>query len=182
MGWFSKKGSSDTKARIEELKKKIQSEQNAYAQSASQVSAQPTAPVAPAQPAAPVATPVQPAAPAQPAPVAATPQAPTRAPPAPATIEIPIEEPPQEHHPRAHHARAPKLDDAISELHERSSRPRHVPSHSHAAPHETASAGVVLDLGEGMSLNLPIRNRMQLDDFLAIAQRVRELKRLERTY
>jgi hypothetical protein len=41
-------------------------------------------------------------------------------------------------------------------------------------------AGVVLDLGEGMSLNLPIRNRMQLDDFLHIAERVRELQRLER--
>ena len=39
--------------------------------------------------------------------------------------------------------------------------------------------GIVLDLGEGMSLNLPIRSHMRLDEFLRIADRVRELKKIE---
>ena len=38
---------------------------------------------------------------------------------------------------------------------------------------------IILDLGDVMSLNLPIKSRMRLDEFLHIADRVRELKRLE---
>ncbi len=44
---------------------------------------------------------------------------------------------------------------------------------------EELSSGIVLDLGDGMSLNLPIKGRMHLDEFLRIADRVRELKRIE---
>lgn len=40
--------------------------------------------------------------------------------------------------------------------------------------------GIILDLGEGMSLNLPIRSKMRLDEFLHIADKVRELQRLQR--
>jgi hypothetical protein len=39
--------------------------------------------------------------------------------------------------------------------------------------------GIILDLGDGMSLNLPVKSRMRLDEFLRIADRVRELKKIE---
>lgn len=39
--------------------------------------------------------------------------------------------------------------------------------------------GIILDLGDGMSLNLPVQQRMKLDEFLRIADRVRELKKIE---
>jgi len=38
--------------------------------------------------------------------------------------------------------------------------------------------GVILDIGNGMSLNLPIRPRMKLEEFLEIADKVKELKRI----
>ncbi|MFT4250090.1 MAG: hypothetical protein ACMXYD_01880 [Candidatus Woesearchaeota archaeon] len=38
---------------------------------------------------------------------------------------------------------------------------------------------ILLELGEGMSLNLPIREKMELAEFLRIADRVRELKKLD---
>ena len=41
------------------------------------------------------------------------------------------------------------------------------------------TSGLVLDLGDGMSLNLPVKSRMRLDEFLKIADRVRELKKIE---
>jgi hypothetical protein len=44
---------------------------------------------------------------------------------------------------------------------------------------EEIKTGIILDLGEGMSLNLPIRTRMRLDEFLHIADRVRELQRVQ---
>ncbi len=47
-------------------------------------------------------------------------------------------------------------------------------------PMDEIHTGLVLELGEGMSLNLPIKSRMRLDEFLRIADRVRELQRLAR--
>ena len=44
---------------------------------------------------------------------------------------------------------------------------------------EEVSGGIVLDLGDGMSLNLPVKSHMRLDEFLRIADRVRELKKIE---
>lgn len=44
---------------------------------------------------------------------------------------------------------------------------------------EEIKTGIILDLGEGMSLNLPIRSRMRLDEFLHIADRVRELQKIQ---
>lgn len=41
--------------------------------------------------------------------------------------------------------------------------------------------GILLELGEGMSLNLPIREKMRLEEFLRIADRVRELKKIDRS-
>lgn len=169
MGWFGKSSSNDTKARIEELKKKIQAEQTAYAQPASQQ--------APMQ------------LPAEPAPVAPPAAQPMQAQPQP----VPVQPAAHETHHRA--PRAPVLDTTIASLDESAHHTRRQPrqeSHSmremrehplHSSSHSAhePTAGVVLDLGEGMSLNLPIRNRMQLDDFLHIAERVRELQRLERT-
>lgn len=37
---------------------------------------------------------------------------------------------------------------------------------------------VLLDLGQGMTLNLPIREQMELDEFLQIADRVRKLEKI----
>jgi len=38
--------------------------------------------------------------------------------------------------------------------------------------------GVVLEIGSGMSLNLPIRSRMDIDEFIQIAERVKALNAL----
>lgn len=46
--------------------------------------------------------------------------------------------------------------------------------------HTHQKNGILLELGEGMSLNLPIREKMSLEEFLHIADRVRELKKIER--
>ncbi len=55
-----------------------------------------------------------------------------------------------------------------------------LPRQQHRHHEEDADElGIVLDLGEGMSLNLPIRSRMRLDEFLKVADRVRELKKIE---
>ena len=80
------------------------------------------------------------------------------------------------HHPRAEHREPQQTQERSADSWREPQRARE----QHSAPQH--DAGVVLDLGEGMSLNLPIRSRMQLDDFLAVAQRVRELQRLERTH
>lgn len=53
---------------------------------------------------------------------------------------------------------------------------RKEPVHFH---NDSDELGIVLDLGDGMSLNLPIRERMKLDEFLSVADRVRELKRID---
>ena len=41
--------------------------------------------------------------------------------------------------------------------------------------------GILLELGQGMSLNLPIKEKMRLDEFLQVADRVRELKKIDRS-
>jgi hypothetical protein len=45
--------------------------------------------------------------------------------------------------------------------------------------HSTHHTGILLELGDGMSLNLPIREKMELAEFLRIADRVRELKKID---
>ncbi len=202
MSWFGKKSSSDTKARIEELKKKIQAEQTAYSQTV-------VAPPPPAPPPARVEDLTQYAPPvAAPAPIpvaAALVSAPMPLPnvyvvpsePQPPRPTAPTEYAPREYA-RAHH-QAVRHDNRHEVRHEprqerqsvaerpvaadrstpdvwRDTRPREQPKH-HV---EQDASGVVLDLGDGLSLNLPIRARMQLDEFLVVAQRVRELQRLDR--
>ena len=44
---------------------------------------------------------------------------------------------------------------------------------------EKKKEGVLLELGDGISLNLPIREKMRLDEFLRIADRIRELKKID---
>lgn len=39
--------------------------------------------------------------------------------------------------------------------------------------------GVILDLGEGMSINVPIKKRMSIEDFLRIAERVKRIEELD---
>lgn len=133
MGLFGNK--SDSKARIEELKRKIQAEQAAMSETPA-VRAPPQPPVPPQQPA-----------------------------PQPAEEEELFDEPPQPapapvHRP--HHRRVVEPESLFEE-----------------EPMEEIKTGIILDLGEGMSLNLPIRSRMRLDEFLHIADRVRELQRLQ---
>ena len=134
MGLFGNK--SDSKARIEELKRKIQAEQAALSQPPSHAPPQP--PVAPSAP--------------PPAPVA----------PQPVYEEEELYDEPPAPQPVQRHRRRPE---PIVELEEE--------------PMEEIKTGIILDLGEGMSLNLPIRTRMRLDEFLHIADRVRELQRLQ---
>lgn len=60
------------------------------------------------------------------------------------------------------------------------------PASTTQAPTTTTSSsapekGILLELGEGMSLNLPIREKMRLEEFLRIADRVRELKKIDRS-
>ncbi len=38
--------------------------------------------------------------------------------------------------------------------------------------------GIVLDLGEGISLNIPIQRRMSLSDFIKLAEKVKALEML----
>jgi len=56
---------------------------------------------------------------------------------------------------------------------------RHDSHRHHDAYDDAEEVGIVLDLGDGMSLNLPIRSYMRLDEFLRIADRVRELKKID---
>jgi hypothetical protein len=39
--------------------------------------------------------------------------------------------------------------------------------------------GIILDMGEGMSLNIPIERRMSLHDFLKIAEKVKKLELMQ---
>lgn len=48
-----------------------------------------------------------------------------------------------------------------------------------SSSHTHETDGILLELGEGMSLNLPIKEKMRLDEFLRIADRVRELKKID---
>lgn len=38
--------------------------------------------------------------------------------------------------------------------------------------------GIILDLGEGISLNIPIQRRMSLSDFIKVAEKVKALEML----
>lgn len=126
MGLFGSKG-SDNKARIEELKRKIQAEQAALADASKTAESAPAVVAAPVTPAAPVA-----AAPVQ-------------------TYQPPVYQSPVQRIP----------DELFEEV-----------------SMEEIRTGIVLDLGEGMSLNLPIKSKMRLDEFLHIADKVRELQRV----
>jgi hypothetical protein len=153
MGLFSRK-TDDTKARIEELKKKIQAEQQAYTTAAKE---QPRAPAAPPPPPEPAPAPVQEVVVEErtPAPVA----------------QPVYEQPAPVQHQRQHPE--PRIREHISYHDPRPPAPR-----VHEQLHD-ASHGIVLDLGEGMSLNVPVKPRMNLDEFLGVANKVRELQRLQ---
>lgn len=45
------------------------------------------------------------------------------------------------------------------------------------APMQT-SEGIIIDLGEGLSLNVPIKKRMALQEFLRVAEKVKALEML----
>lgn len=171
MGLFSRK-SDDTKARIEELKKKIQAEQQAYAASAKE---QPKASAQPAPPAQPSAepAPVQ----AQPAPVAQPEPAPVqevvvehRAPVESVAPRVTLEEAPQRAAPER---RSTFFDPPMAQT------PSPQATQPRAREPLGEGSGVVLDLGEGMTLNVPVRTRMRLDEFLGVADKVRELQKLQ---
>jgi hypothetical protein len=151
MGFFSRKPANDSKARIEELKKKIQAEQAAYV--AANTPPQPVQPVAePVPPPAPVPQYVPPVAPPPPPVPAYVP------PPAPVAVPaVPQYRQEQYERPRTQY-RDILEEDTMEEI----------------------KTGIILDLGDGISLNLPIRTRMRLDEFLHIADKVRELQRLQR--
>lgn len=153
MGLFSHK-TDDTKARIEELKKKIQAEQQAYGAATREQPRAPAAPVPPPEPAPVQEVVVEERAPVQ--------------------VAAPVyEQPAPVHQPRQ----------SMPE-----SRPReHISFHEARPPAPRAQEqindaghGIVLDLGEGMSLNVPVKSRMNLDEFLGVADKVRELQRLQR--
>jgi hypothetical protein len=176
MGLFSRK-TDDTKARIEELKKKIQVEQAAFAQKTD--STKPALTTAGSSSASVAATPAQPAPPAAPA----------------QATQIVIEEREPAHAvspaivatssaSSLHHAHSSTRTGHASDSRERDSRrelgwserPR---QHDHGTHGLAEMGGIVLDLGQGMSLNVPVRARMKLDDFLHLADRVRELQQLQ---
>ncbi len=165
MGWFGSK-SSDSKARIEELKKKIQAEQAAMAVDTKPPAAPPPPPIA----AAPVA--VQPPAPAAPPPQPAPSVAQQAIPPQYQQQAWPTEpvRPPQ---------RPVFAEPAYEMPREQPRRVQPIPDLLEETYMEEIKTGIVLDLGDGMSLNLPIRSRMRLDEFLHIADRVRELQKVQ---
>jgi len=41
--------------------------------------------------------------------------------------------------------------------------------------------GIIIDIGENMSINVPIKKRMNLDDFLKLAERVKRIEELDMT-
>ncbi len=43
---------------------------------------------------------------------------------------------------------------------------------------ELSEDGIVLDLGEGISLNIPIQKRMSVSDFIKLAEKVKALEML----
>jgi len=43
---------------------------------------------------------------------------------------------------------------------------------------ELSEDGIILDLGEGISLNIPIQRRMSLSDFIKLAEKVKALEML----
>lgn len=137
MGLFGGK-SSDSKARIEELKKKIQAEQAALSADAS-------------------------------------PQPPVVPPPQPAPVQQIAQPAPMQHSQRSTYQQPPPMPvqrtvhhvDPVEELFEEE-------------PMDEVKTGIILDLGDGMSLNLPIKSRMRLDEFLHIADKIRELQKLQR--
>ncbi len=43
---------------------------------------------------------------------------------------------------------------------------------------EDIEEGIILDLGEGISLNIPIQKRMSLSDFIKLAEKVKALEML----
>ncbi|MBN2567262.1 hypothetical protein JXB02_04220 [Candidatus Woesearchaeota archaeon] len=47
-------------------------------------------------------------------------------------------------------------------------------------PQEGPIEGITLELGEGISLNIPIKRRMSMMDFLKIAEKVKALETLSR--
>jgi len=164
MGLFSRK-SDDTKARIEELKKKIQAEQQAYSASAKE---QPKA--APANLPPPVQPAAEPQAAPEPAPVRQEVVVEQRAPVesiAPRVVEQPMP---------VRHAPEPRVHE---QLFDPPLQQTPAPQVQRAREPLGEGQGVVLDLGEGMTLNVPVRTRMRLDEFLGVADKVRDLQRLQ---
>ncbi len=105
----------------------------------------------------------QPAPQPAPQPVQAMPAAPQPAPQsAPA---MPVPQPPQP---------APQSAPAMPVP-----QPKPVPPPKKLTQEEQEQGGIILDLGEGISINLPIKRHMDLDEFLAIAEKIKKLKILD---
>lgn len=163
MGLFSRK-TDDTKARIEELKKKIQAEQQAYSSATREQQTAPAHLPPPAQP-PPVTHSIPAPEPALTQEIVVEERAPVESV-APRVVAAPVHRAPE---PRVRETLS--FDPPMSQT-QQSMRPRSEPLGD--------AQGVVLDLGEGMSLNVPVRTRMHLDEFLGVADKVRELQRLQR--
>jgi hypothetical protein len=92
------------------------------------------------------------------------------------TNEHPSEQPVIEDHIISHPV--PQVPKVIPQI----PQPPRATSQPIAIPRESASPsddhGVILDLGEGISLVIPIQKRMSLSDFLKVAEKVKALELL----
>lgn len=71
---------------------------------------------------------------------------------------------------------APKLEEKIEEVVNEKSKARTVRQKKEVGPMD--NDGIVIDLGDGISLNVPIKKRMKLSEFLSVAEKVKALEML----
>jgi len=85
----------------------------------------------------------------------------------------PQSSPPKVPAPPVPRPRAPVVEDRSAKIPEQFERVSGGSSMSN-----TSDDGIILDLGEGISLNIPIQRRMSLTDFIKLAEKVKALEML----
>ena len=79
----------------------------------------------------------------------------------------------------------PQIEDRVQPVQSAQSIPiqnvRQVPLGGKQTMREDLEDGIILDLGEGISLNIPIQRRMSLSDFIKLAEKVKALEMLSET-
>jgi len=70
-------------------------------------------------------------------------------------------------------ARGPKIEDRVQP-----GRAAPVATGGRNIMTNDTEEGIILDLGEGLSLNIPIQRRMSLSDFIKLAEKVKALEML----